>query len=130
MGRGLSELQRTMLLLAKRNQEDSDSKTVWSEKSHGRVYLSEVAEVYYGWQPTKRDKWGIPKFSKTEIPNYMAGKVALFKAAHRLERRGLIKIGGHYGQCNYFHATDEGKSLMAKPGKNPLEVGRPGTQDS
>jgi hypothetical protein len=104
-----------MLLLAKRNQEDSDSKTVWAEKSHGRVYLSEVAEVYYGWQPTKRDKWGIPKFSKIEIPNYMAGKVALFKAARRLERRGLIKIGGRYGQCNYFYATDEGKSLMAKP---------------
>lgn len=81
MGRGLSELQKTMLDIAYRG---------WIQ---GRdtcfIDLSLVATVFYGWNPKSRDDAKV-EFSKKNIPNYNSGKVSIYKAIHRLQKRGLV----------------------------------------
>jgi hypothetical protein len=111
MGRGLSELQKTMLELAKESLTQN-----WD----GYVYFANVFIKVYGWPAPGRRGIGIfegyGRFSKKEIgvKRYMAAKIAVRKSAQRLVKRGLIYIPGYSGAG--YSLTMKGKEfLMAKP---------------
>ncbi len=95
MGRGLSELQKTIMRLAIDHAATSEN-NIYANK----VCISEIAEVYYGWKSTKkliayRER---SRFDKKDIKDYNAGKVSIFKSLHRLEARGLIHFYNHQGE--------------------------------
>lgn len=96
MGRGLSELQKTIMRLAIDHAANAPGNDIYADK----VPISEIAEVYYGWKSTEkmiayRER---PRFDKKNIEGYNAGKVAIFKALHRLKARGLIHFYNHQGE--------------------------------
>jgi hypothetical protein len=97
MGRGLSELQKTILRMAAANEDDPHVKY--------SVSYAEVLRDYYGWQPekghhawnkdgTKGHGWG---FSKARIgeKEYRSARAALSRAATRLYERGLVEYVDH-----------------------------------
>jgi len=120
MGRGLSELQKTMLRLAI-DEEINDENVEWKKKTFGGVGLSEVAEAYYGWKPVKRGYCKV-EFCKKDIKGYNAGKVAIFKAARRLVERDLIRLGmpgtRYYAGSSVYYATP--KAFLQDPRFNDL----------
>lgn len=98
MGRGLSDLQKTML----RMSVDSDD---------GWVYFRHVFMDVYGWVPEKI-RFGKPMFSKERWPEaYMAAYVAVTKSAARLERRGLVHVVLRNGKA--YRATDAGRAVVS-----------------
>jgi hypothetical protein len=108
MGRGLSELQKTIMRLAIDHAATAPGYDIYANK----VHISEIAEVYYGWKSTKkmtayRER---SRFDKKDIKGYNAGKVAIFKALHRLKARGLIRFYNHQGE---YIATE--KALAQDP---------------
>ncbi len=111
MGRGLSDLQKTMLRMSMKELENYNTSRNWvlatgktfaySEYSWmsphwpGEVAFSDVFIKVYGWTLGSDGH-----FSKKDIgpKRYMAAKIAVRKAAERLVKRGLIYIprGGKY----------------------------------
>jgi hypothetical protein len=93
MGRGLSELQKTMLAM--------------TPDKYGHIDLNDVIAKYYGW-PQHNYK----HFSKKEIgqQKYMSGYIAVRKAFARLLVRGLI----YPGNRRYYALTQAGRELSAK----------------
>ncbi|NBJ13974.1 MAG: hypothetical protein FNP40_00035 [Dehalobacter sp. 4CP] len=93
MGRGLSELQKTMLTM--------------QLNEYGDIDLKDVMAKYYGW-PQNEYK----RFSKEEIgqQKYMSGYIATRKAFDRLIARGLIFSGNR----RYYGLTEAGKKVLAK----------------
>lgn len=113
MGRGLSELQKTMLELARESLTQN-----WD----GYVFFNDVFVKFYGWpDPGKRGKGMLEscgKFPKKKIgqKRYMAAKIAVRKSVQRLVKRGLIYIPGYSGAG--YSLTMKGKEfLSAKPGR-------------
>jgi hypothetical protein len=93
MGRGLSELQKTMLTVA--------------PDEYGNLDVRDAIAKYYGWQQHK-----YKHFSKTEIgrQKYMSGYMAARKAYNRLMARGLI-----YSQNRrWYRLTEKGREVLAK----------------
>jgi hypothetical protein len=105
MGRGLSELQKTILRIAWRNRE--------AERRHdgsggGDVVYAEVLAEHYGWHPSRcrlqapsyekedeeRRTFGSQHFAKEIIGErvYNAAHAALTRAMTRLATRGLVTL--------------------------------------
>jgi hypothetical protein len=121
MGRGLSELQKSMLMMSMKELENyntlrnwvlaagktfTDSECSWmAPYFHGEVAFSEVFTKIYGWKPGPDGH-----FSKKDIglKRYMAAKIAVRKAAERLVKRGLIFISG-----KYYFITTEGEAILS-----------------
>ncbi len=104
MGRGLSELQRAALCIAFRNRE-AEGRTL-DTPGGADAYYHEILADHYGFEPTGPLRYpehygghagqriaGGQKFSRRAIGarRYDAAKVALSRAAGRLERRGLVQ---------------------------------------
>ena len=101
MGRGLSELQKTIL-------------TMQSDQS-GHILVRDVITKYYGWVQTEPYK----HFSKKEIgaKKYMSAYIAIRKSLKRLGARGLIWSPDPLARANNFShytLTSEGRKLSAK----------------
>ena len=84
--RGLSKLQRAILVLALTNGE--------KHPEHGCVISRrEVLQAHYGWQPVRvGHRRSSPVFSRSQIGllRYRAAQVSLSKAVKRLVGRGLL----------------------------------------
>jgi hypothetical protein len=141
MGRGLSELQRSILTLALHNRFAEGR----CDGSNGcDVYLPEILAVHFKWPlayegtPTdiRRDRDGDddnkdggiysasqPWFSKAMIgaKRYAAGHAALSRAMARLQSRGLITIrGGAYSNWNGANLTRFGVAIAEQVTVKPL----------
>ncbi len=87
MGRGLSELQKTMLTIAAEDKDDP--------KRHNVALYNEVLVRHYGWRPTHRRGDVGPQgwhFSKRDIgeKEYRKARAAVSRSASRLAERGLV----------------------------------------
>ena len=91
MGRGLSPLQTTILMLALAGREKHQDPSSFGAD----VYYSDIMVVFYGW--TKQDTWhtgpGSQKFSRQTIggKRYAAAQAAVSRAVQRLNDRGLVQ---------------------------------------
>ncbi len=117
MGRGLSDLQRTMLRLAYKNY-------LADPYSKADVFYPEVLVAHYGWHDNYinvRRYHSRQIFSKAKIGarHYNAATVAVYRAALRLEQRGLVVcVRGAYAKWAGVKLTDEGKRLAQQFFKN------------
>lgn len=93
MGRGLSELQKTMLTMP--------------VDEHGQIYVKDVVTKYYGWKQSPNGH-----FNKKEIgpKQYISTYIAIRKSLKRLSDRGLICCIGR----SKFELINEGRELSAK----------------
>lgn len=87
MGRGLSDLQKTILRLALKE---------------GEVTQAMILHAHYGWEPKEdclnvsteeRLLRGYGQIFSTSIENYQAATVAASRAVTRLRQRGLVEGG-------------------------------------
>jgi CRP-like cAMP-binding protein len=95
VGRGLSELQKTILMLAHENRERGmgaqhllDGGQIGTD-----VKYPDVLEAYFGWEPDWRSRSSqYFDFSKVDIGEkaYRSARASLSRAFSRLEARGLI----------------------------------------
>lgn len=90
MGRGISPLQRTILVIADRNKRNGTGAE--SESKGGDVLYWEVLVEHFGWTPKHRDRYGVLKFSPAEIgeARYNAALASVSRAMWRLGQRGLL----------------------------------------
>jgi hypothetical protein len=121
MSRGLSDLQKWMLVRALDNIE---SGLCGEQRAH--LYLAEVKADYYklptdipAWRTSERQRRehlrefaGGHFFVKSEIPNYGAIALAITRAARRLERRGLVE---YRWRINLTEKGIEQARLLATP---------------
>src|SRR6516164_4813735 len=100
MGRGLSKLQRTILVRALDNRKQEGR---GPDKPGGAdVYHAKVLADYFGWElpawyyrRKKEEKWRSPasqKFSRADIgeKRYVAAQAAISRSLVRLQDRGLV----------------------------------------
>jgi hypothetical protein len=95
VGRSLSELQKTLLMLAHENRErDTGSRPLLDGGQLGTdVKYSEVLEAYFGWEPDRRSQSShYFEFSKQDIREkaYQSARASLTRAFSHLEARSLI----------------------------------------
>ena len=123
MARGLSDLQKWMLVRAIHNQDEQHRQPL-------DLFRNEVRAGYYGFPVRNRTHAiyeGFPQrragtyvgepmdprhdlrncFAKSEIPNYAKASLAINRAIDRLARRGLVEGGFVHG----FRLTDEGRQI-------------------
>jgi hypothetical protein len=101
MGRGLSDLQKTMLTM--------------QPNEHGTIYVRDVITKYYGWTQHKPYN----HFSKKEIgaKKYISAYIAIRKSLKRLEGRGLIWYPNPSPLANnhsIYTFTQAGREISAK----------------
>jgi len=90
LGRGLSELQKTILTIAAKEKDDP--------KRHNVALYNEVLARHYGWPIEYRGRLGVgPQgwhFSKADIgeKEYRKARAALSRSASRLAERGLVEF--------------------------------------
>jgi hypothetical protein len=128
MGRGLSELQRTILRLALRNRDGSGK-----EDPGIHVVHPEVLSEFYGFtvNPTKLPSWlrytpvsprsRCRMFSPREIgdPRYNAAHVAVSRAFRRLADRGLLALMQYvHGQGGGGNLTEAGETVAKQLSAN------------
>jgi len=85
MGRGLSELQQSIIVMAYENRDPSIN-------LGGRhVYRESILRECFGWEPRER---GWSPFSRKDIgaERYNRGMASLSRALRRLEERGLVEF--------------------------------------
>jgi len=94
MGRGLSKLQKMILMLAHENRERGTGARPLPEGGQlgTDVKQSEVLKAYFGWEPDHRSRSDYFDFSMKDIGEqaYRSARVSLSRAFGRLETRGLI----------------------------------------
>lgn len=145
MGRGLSDLQRTILRLAYENRQappEPDRQPEWAKAMFGPaqsngidVYYSEILVNGFGFplrrwrrdeglsdRTVARRRFTGQKFAMTEIGNkrYASAQAAVSRAFARLERRGFVELySGAYARWSGAKLTDAGveiaKSLPELP---------------
>lgn len=128
MGRGLSELQKTILRIATRNRR-AENRGVTSEQG-ADAYYAEVLAESSGWTPDRAPLRYGPRygryaglrapggqhFRKSLIgdKSYNAAHAALSRAARRLEARGLVqRRRGANSRWSGVSLTPSGASLTA-----------------
>lgn len=89
MGRGLSDLQRAILVVALRFRP----RRLESEHWVVDAFTFELLEEGFGWKSLPDSKFGGRHFDKGKIgvEAYEAAHAALSRAIRRLEERGLVK---------------------------------------
>jgi hypothetical protein len=95
VGRGLSELQKTILMLAHKNRErGTGARPLLDGGQLGTdVKYPEVLEAYFGWEPDRRSQSSrYFDFSKQAVGEkaYQSARASLTRAFSRLEARSLI----------------------------------------
>ncbi len=113
MGRGLSKLQRFILITAATTDRYKETK--------GRIYNTDIFEGFYGWRTNGAQRFGSKCFDPKEIgqKKYDAAHVAVRKACDRLNSRGLVVcLNGRSAHWAGLEITDKGRevatALMAK----------------
>ena len=93
MGRGLSDLQKTILGLALENHDNHDG--VDGAKGVDVIY-SEILVKHFGWKGNTRDRYGKRIYSFTVFDRaaigakaYASAEAAVSRAVLRLQQRGL-----------------------------------------
>ncbi len=127
MGRGLSDLQKTILRLALRNRNVGDGGgPTWGVD----VLHSEVLVEHFGWHGETRNQWGNRIqggniFDRLAIgpKAYASARAALSRAVARLEQRGLA-VAVH-GVTRWAGATltDAGVALAEQLSANKVATG-------
>ena len=125
MGRGLSELQKYILMAAATVETDGEYRI------KGRLYNADIFSGYYGWQSGHYDYKGnfYPRPIRPSSPNFHPGKlidrkkyntaqVVVRKACDRLETRGLV-VGIVGRAWAGIEITDEGRKVAADLLANP-----------
>lgn len=115
MGRGLSELQKTILVASLECRGNTPRKQV-------DAYYRELISACFGWEQTGYtlvngdDIFVFTKqFKKRDHPNYNAVKVSLTRAVKRLETRGLlIRYHGVDGNWAGVKLTQSGEEIALK----------------
>jgi len=125
MGRGLSDLQQTILTLALDNRRTGKHAAVFVTDD---LYACEILAAYFGWDP--EPGWnGEPKplgpfrphFSMDRIGerSYRAATAAVSRSLSRLKRRGLVR-----SRLDGISLTDAGlqqaEALQHRP-ENPRD---------
>jgi hypothetical protein len=145
MGRGLSELQRSILRLALHNRTAEGLEPILDRPPRGGadVYAWEVLESAYGFREHRRLDWsgkpaetrygsssgnfaghrkpgGEPLFSRSAIGprRYNAAHVAVSKAFYRLQERGLAKGFIFGGKAAGLKLTAEGVEMAERLSAN------------
>lgn len=105
MGRGLSELQKTVLRVAGEYEDET-------------TFFSEVLIAHYGWESGWNMKWHdapVLRMSAIGEGKYRSGQAALSRAVRRLAERGLVRkervsadTWGYYKRTAVV-LTDDGK---------------------
>ena len=128
MGRGLSDLQRHILVSALANVQAGKGSKHYPDGTIGGADLlnAEVLAVVYGFPLKRKHSWhlknglreyGDQKFSKSELgaKRYAAAHAALSRAITRLEQRGLVGVfsGVHSGWTG-VRLTEAGVALAAE----------------
>jgi hypothetical protein len=120
MSRGLSELQKSMMMLA-------DAKYNGSKTIDKTVFTSEVCIEVYGWKPEypiDRGSPGSHRFDKQKIgkKTYVSVHVAISKAVNRLEKRGFINVWeGAISHWTGFSLTAKGKDVVDLLGNSKVK---------
>ena len=124
MGRGLSDLQKSILLQAYKKLEQIGR---YNDQSiTGMLLPSEVLAEFYGWETQIEDSGheeiyiGSQLFSKEEIGSnrYNSARAAVSKAFQRLEARGLVERvhttqGSHVAIKLLHDGIEAAKRLLA-----------------
>ncbi|MCA1717285.1 MAG: hypothetical protein LC781_10785 [Actinobacteria bacterium] len=121
MGRGLSELQKTVLRLAHENRERGTGARPLPDGGQlgTDVKYPEVLEAYFGWEPDSRPRSSrYFDFSKKDIGEkaYRSARASLSRGFSRLEARGLIvrTHGAMAAGWTGADLTEEGANEAAK----------------
>ncbi len=117
MGRGLSDLQKAVIVMAHENEVAA---TVAYHDAEGPVITAHVTREqilreYFGWQPdAARPSYHYRVFSRADIGHdkYNAVMVSLSRSLHRLEARGLVYLTHSLMAAGWNGAelTDEGRT--------------------
>lgn len=113
MGRGLSDLQKSVLRLAARQRAAREKSRAhmdsWSV-SVPDVWYWEALEECYGFVPSKRLHGMCQRFDRQAIGvrRYNAACAALSRALARLALRGLCVVAGNRAATEGVTLTDEG----------------------
>ena len=102
MARGLSDLQKAILLLAV---------TKAGQPTPAGVDRWEILAAHYGWHAVPRTaRYTTLRFNRTAVGlnKYLARQVAVTRALQRLRRRGLIKP---FPSARGITVTDAGAAL-------------------
>src|SRR5918995_7442769 len=96
MGRGLSDLQKDILLMAYEN-EQAGHEAYHDETGPvitAHVKREQILRERFGWQPDGRFGWFCRNFSRTDIGHdrYNATMASLSRSLHRLEARGPVYL--------------------------------------
>jgi hypothetical protein len=117
MGRGLSDLQERMLLLALNGYQREER----SPRASGAdLYYADVFVAVYGWRRSPQSPYscaGDHKFDRRAIGRrqYAAAQAAVSRAAQRLEKRGLATcLCGSISRWSGLNLTKAGIALAAK----------------
>jgi DNA-binding HxlR family transcriptional regulator len=120
MGRGLSELQRSILRLAFQGDDSC-------------VYGHEILKAHYGWYQSNgwadKRRGGAKRFSREfiGITEWNAHRAAVARALRRLEDRGLVtRICGAYSNWSGAELTEQGKQVASA--LNGYDVGNVANQ--
>jgi hypothetical protein len=101
MGRGLSDLQRFILVRAATTE---------------RLYYADVLEGFFGWVPRPATGPGGHRFSRREIGEaaYRKAMASLSRACRRLEWRGLVtRLCGQLSHWSAVEITEKGKACLS-----------------
>jgi hypothetical protein len=126
MGRGLSDIQKTILSLAASNRGMAGRKV--------DLYQAEIFQELCGWNPirvlSERHYTG-QHFSKVEVGErqYNGARATVSRAIRRLEERGLvIRVSGACSKWSGINLTAEGVKIASRKygqDKGPVEIARP-----
>ncbi len=93
MGRGLSELQQDIIVIAYENKEAGlvSYETREGPVMSAHVKREQILRERFGWQPADRFGFLLKTFSKKEIgaEHYNRVMASLSRSLHRLEQRGM-----------------------------------------
>jgi hypothetical protein len=123
MGRGLSELQKAILVMAYKNHIYGTPRWIVDESPYGAdLFAPQVLSEFYGWPSvcTRIRKRG-PNFDRQRIgeARYNSNRAAVSRAFKRLEARGLsIRHRGLY--WSGITLTEEGKIVASKLSVNKV----------
>jgi hypothetical protein len=118
MGRGLSELQQDIILMAYKNKEaglvsyqTSDERYTFSVVS-AHVKREQILRERFGWEPA--DRFWMRRFSRKDIGEERYNRVmaSLSRSLHRLEQRGLVELthSMRAGAWSGAELTEEGEA--------------------
>jgi hypothetical protein len=125
MGRGLSELQQQLLVLAWQQRQQPPGSDYYRRARQADLYTHEALAAIWQWPHLPLRRWqnalGGVHFRQTEIGEgpYRAARVTLHRACQRLQRRGLVTMPRlPLGHSSGIVLTEAGAALAAQLSAN------------